>query len=150
MALTTATDALWFLDTLVVRRHRPTRSEPYALLESTAHPGNAVPFHRHDEEEIFTVLDGELTLTVGDETAVVRPQSSVVAPRSVAHRYVVTSSTDTRWLVLTVPGRFDAFVDELSRPAEACVVPPQAGPPTPEELERLVAVAARHGIEILG
>lgn len=151
MSLATTTDALWFLDTLVVRRHRPTSAEPFALLESTAHPGNTVPLHRHDEEEVFTVLEGELTLTVGDETVVLGPLSSAVAPRSVPHSYVATSDTETRWLVLTAPGRFDAFVEELSRPAAANVVPPALdGPPAPEEIERLVAVAARHGIEILG
>ena len=151
MSPTATADTLWFLDTLVVRHHRPTDAAPFSLLESVAGPGNTVPLHRHDEDEVFTVLEGELTLTVGDETIVLGPQSSAVAARSVPHRYVVTSEADTRWLVLTAPGRFDAFVDELSRPAETNVVPPaHDGPPAPEELERLVAVAAKHGIGILG
>lgn len=151
MSLTVTADTLWFLDTLVVRRHRPTAVERFALLESVAHPGNTVPLHRHDEDEVFTVLEGELTLTAADTTVVLQPHASFVAPRSAPHRYVVTSDSDTRWLVLTAPGRFDAFVEELSRPAEAHVPPPvHDGPPTPEELERLVTVAAKHGIEILG
>lgn len=151
MSLAVTADTLWFLDTLVVRRHRPTGAEPFALLESTARPGNTVPLHCHDEDEVFTVLEGEMTLAVGDETLVLRPESSAVAPRSVPHHYVVTSETDARWLVLTAPGRFDAFVAELSRPAEANVVPPpHDDPPSREEVEHLAAVAARHGIEILG
>jgi hypothetical protein len=42
------------------------------------------------------------------------------------------------------------FVEQMSRPADAPVLPRPAGPPTPEEAARLTAVAAEHGIEILG
>ena len=151
MSVGTATEALWFIDTLVVPLHSPTDEEPYALLESTARPGNTVPLHRHDEDEVFTVLEGELTITAGDETVVLGPFASLVAPSGVPHRYEVTSDADTRWLVLTAPGRFDGFVRELSRPAEAQTLPPSPeGPPSPAELEHLAAVAARHGIELLG
>lgn len=152
MSVVTASDTLWFLDTLMVVRHAPTPSAPFSLFDSTARPGNAVPLHRHlDEEEVFTVLEGELTLTVGEDEVVLGPGASAVAPRALPHRYVVTSGEDARWLVLTAPGRFDAFVRELSAPAEAEVLPPAPdGPPTPEQVERLVAVAAQHGIEILG
>jgi mannose-6-phosphate isomerase-like protein (cupin superfamily) len=134
-----------------VPRHRPTEDEPYALLESTARPGNTVPLHRHDEDEVFTVLEGELTITAGEKTIVLVPQASLVAPSGMPHRYVVTADVDTRWLVLTAPGRFDAFVRELSRPAATHTLPPSApGPPPQAEIEHLTAVAARHGIEILG
>ena len=151
MSVATATVPLWFLDTLVVPLHSPTDDEPYALLESVARPGNTVPRHRHDEDEVFTVLEGELTLTAGDETVVLGPLASHAAPRGVPHTYAVTADTDTRWLVLTAPGRFDAFVRELSRPAEAPTLPPAPdGPPSAAEVEHLAAVAARHGIEILG
>ena len=150
MSTAGATEALWFLETLVVPRHCPTDEEPYGLLESTARPGNTVPLHRHDEDEVFTVLEGELTITAGDETVVLGPLASLVAPRGVPHRYVVTAELDTRWLVLTAPGRFDAFVRELSRPAEAHTPPPPQGPPSQTEIDALTAVAARHGIEIIG
>ena len=144
-----APEALWFLDTLMVVRHVPTAEARFSLLDSTARPGNTPPLHRHDEDEVFTLLEGEITLAVGDETIVLSPGESAVAPRDVPHRYLITSAVDARWLVLTTPGRFDAFVRELSSPAEALGLPPASGPPTPEQVEHLAAVAARHGIEIL-
>jgi quercetin dioxygenase-like cupin family protein len=147
---TASTRTLWFLDSLVSVEHEPTAEAPYSLLAASARPGSTVPLHvHHDEEEIFTVLDGELTLTVGGSTATLRAGESAVAPRGVSHRFVVTSDSEARWLVLTTPGRFAAFVDEVARPAEAPVLPPAAGPPSPEQVEHLVSVAARHGIEIL-
>jgi quercetin dioxygenase-like cupin family protein len=146
------TEALWFLDTLTIVRHATAGDAPFSLLDTTARPGNASPLHRHlDEDEVFTVLEGELTLTVGDETIVVGPGRSAVGPRGVPHRYEVTSTDDARWLVLTTPGGFEAFVRELSEPAEDVALPPApTGPPSPEQIEALAATAARHGIEIIG
>ena len=146
------TDALWFLDTLTIVRQASTDDAPFSVLDTTARHGNATPLHRHlDEDEVFTVLEGELTLTVDDETIVVGPGRSAVAPRGVPHRYEVTSAEDARWLVLTTPGRFEAFVRELSELAEDTTLPPApTGPPSPEQIEMLAATAARHGIEIIG
>jgi quercetin dioxygenase-like cupin family protein len=144
------TDTLWFLDTLVVVHHGPSDEAPFSLLESTGRPGNATPSHRHDEDEVFMVLEGEMTVTLGEETIVLRPGDTAAAPRNVLHRYEVTSTENARWLVLTTPGRFDAFVRELSVPADDAVMPPPSGAPTAAQLEELGAVAARHGIEIVG
>jgi hypothetical protein len=47
------------------------------------------------------------------------------------------------------PSGFEAFVAELSRPADAPVLP-DTGPPGPEEVARLSAAARAYGIEILG
>ena len=149
MTTATLTDPLWFLDTLVIVRHAPSDDAPYSLLESTGRPGNATPLHRHDEDEVFMVLEGEMTVTLGDETVVLGPGDSAAAPRDVLHRYEVTSADDARWLALTTPGRFHDFVYELSTPADAAVLPPPSGPPTAAQREELTAVAARHGIEIV-
>jgi quercetin dioxygenase-like cupin family protein len=149
MTTAIANGHLWFLDTLVEVKHAPSATAEYSLIDATARPGNTVPLHSHDEDEVITVLEGELTFMVDGVPTVLGPGQSVVAPRDAPHRYEVTSGGDTRWLVLTTPGRFGEFVAEISRPAEATSLPPVGDPPTAAELAHLAATAARHGITIL-
>jgi quercetin dioxygenase-like cupin family protein len=139
--------SLWFLDNRV--DPVASRDGTFALLELAAHPGDTVPLHTHDEDETFAVLDGELTLQVDGARSVVGAGRSLTVPRGAAHAYLVTSSTAARWLVLTSPGRFAAFVEEIGRPA-GDGLPEPAGPPAPEQAASLAEIAARHGIEILG
>lgn len=140
--------ARWFLD----NRVELVAGElgRFSLLEIAAHPGDAVPLHvHHDEDEVFTVLEGELTLVVDGVPTVVEAGRSVSAPRGVPHAYLVTSHEPARWLVLTSPGVFGDFVEALSRPAGEGL-PEPAGPPTPEQAGQLAEAALAFGIEILG
>ena len=107
-----------------------------ALLESTAPRGDQTPLHvHHHDDEAFYVLEGELTLWVGDETHVLRAGQSAFALKGVPHALRV-GDAPARWLVTSTPAGFEAFVRAVAATA-----------PGPEELTR---IAAEHGIEILG
>jgi quercetin dioxygenase-like cupin family protein len=142
-------DSYWFLDTLVrVRAAGEDTGGRYGVVESVAPPGHQPPPHvHHDDDEGFYVLDGEITVYVGDEETVLRPGEFLNAPRGVAHTFRVSSPEPARVLVTSAPARFDAFVRELGEPAPRAELPVLEGPP---DVERLVAVAAKHGVEILG
>jgi mannose-6-phosphate isomerase-like protein (cupin superfamily) len=44
-------------------------------------------WHQHDDtDEVFLVLDGELTIDLPDGPVVLRPQETVTVPRGVRHR----------------------------------------------------------------
>jgi quercetin dioxygenase-like cupin family protein len=51
-------------------------------------PGAGPALHRHPYEEVFVVLDGEVTFTLGDERRVARGGDFVVAPAGVPHAFV--------------------------------------------------------------
>ena len=73
--------------------------------------------------------------------------SFVYGPRDVAHTFLVTS-TEARFLMVTEPAPFADFIRAMSEPAQALTLPPASvEPPSPE---RMTAVAAEYGIEILG
>jgi quercetin dioxygenase-like cupin family protein len=57
-----------------------------------AAPGEGPALHRHAYAEVFVVLRGEATFTLGDETRVVHAGEVVVAPAGVAHRFVNSGS----------------------------------------------------------
>src|SRR6266567_7297840 len=44
----------------------------YTLIDMHVPPGGGPPPHRHDFEEMFTVVDGEVQVTFRDETTVAR------------------------------------------------------------------------------
>ena len=137
--------SLWFLDNLVtVHVNEPTLS----IVELTGALGDTPPLHVHtDEDETFYVLEGEVTVHVaGQDPLVLGPGQAAFAPRGVPHVYVVTSSTPARWLGTSTGHQFASFVEALSTPA--------AEPTLPTDVEidpaHVAAVAARHGIELLG
>ena len=142
-------EALWFLDSLAVIKAggQETRGS-VAVIEFTAPCGSGSPLHvHHNEDEWFWVLEGELTFWVGGEVIAAPAGSFVYGPRDVPHTFVVASE-QARFLLVTEPGAFSEFVRALSVPAESRSIPPQAIPrPDPE---RMTAVAAEYGLEILG
>jgi mannose-6-phosphate isomerase-like protein (cupin superfamily) len=142
-------DAYWFLDTLVRVHASGTDSDGrFGLVESVAPAGHQPPPHvHHEDDEGFYVLEGELTLYVGDEETVLEPGRFLNAPSGVPHTFRVSSAAGARWLVTSAPAKFDAFVREFGEPAARDELPVLDAPP---DVERLVATAAGHGIEILG
>lgn len=67
--------------------------------------GATAPLHRHPHEMIVNVLEGELEITVGEETTVLRAGGVAVIPGDVPHG--VTARTDCRILDVWHPPRDD-------------------------------------------
>ena len=143
---------LWFFNTLVdVHVGTEDGEDGISVLESRAPYGDSPPLHVHDtEDEIFHVRSGELRLVVGDTEQRAAAGETLLAPKGVPHTYVVVSDEGASWLVTTAHGDFERFVRALSRPAERAELPEPLGPPTPEQEAALGAVAAAHGIRLVG
>ena len=113
----------------------------FALFESTGARGHTAPRHRHlHASETFIVLDGEMLIEVGNEQRVASAGHTAVLPRDVPHTFVILSQT-ARYMTLHTPAGFDTFVHDVSDLTRHGGAPDRAA---------LVAVAAGHGIEILG
>lgn len=142
-------EALWFLDNLMrVHVDGDETSGSLGLVEATARGGDMPPLHvHHDDNEIFYVLDGRMTVFVqGREPVELTAGESAFAPKGIPHVYRVESDR-ARWLAVVGPSGFDRFVREIGEPAETDDLPPEG---RTHDLERVVAAAARQGIEILG
>jgi quercetin dioxygenase-like cupin family protein len=132
---------IWFLRNRVHIHISGVQTDgAFALLEATGPAGDHTPLHvHHVDDEGFYVLEGQLTLWVGDEKHVVRAGESILAPRGVPH--TVRTDSDARWLVTSTPAGFEGFVRAIG------TAEPPTALPSPDELAR---VAAQHAIEILG
>ena len=133
---------------LTVKATTETTGGAVAVIEHLAPRGAGSPLHVHRrEDEWFYVLEGEVTFWVGGHVIDAPAGSFVYGPRDVPHTFVVRSE-QARFLLVTEPAGFERFVGAVAQPAESRTIPP--APAEPPDLERLVAVAAQHGIEITG
>jgi mannose-6-phosphate isomerase-like protein (cupin superfamily) len=131
------------------RRGRP--GDAYSLFEHVTQPGYAgPPPHRHlTQDETWYILDGTFTFHIDEQTCTAGPGECVHAPRGSLHTFRNVGTTIGRMFVAVGPaGDFEAFVEETGDPTTASVPPKLAGPPPPEVIERVLAGARRHHIEI--
>lgn len=143
-------EKLWFLDTLVIPRVPSNlSSDGISILESCARRGDSPPLHVHSEDEVFHVLEGEMTLVVGDERLTAVSGQTVLGPKGIPHTYRVDSDV-ARWMTITVKGDFERFVRSFSRPAESESLPPPSGPPDEALVTALTVACRAHGIELVG
>ena len=104
----------------------------FSLMEERLPRGAEPPPHVHRrEDESFFVLEGRLTVRVGDQTFSASPGSFVFCPRDVPHLLTVVSD-EVRMLTLCTPGGVEQLFVELGEPARARTLPPADVPcPTP-------------------
>jgi hypothetical protein len=83
---------------------------------------------------------------VGENTFRAGAGSYVHLPKGIPHTYKNVSTKAARFLTLMVPGGLEKFFEEVGKPGTDLSSPP---PFEEEDLDRLLAVAPRYGVEIL-
>ena len=119
----------------------------YALFEAFVSPGGGPPPHVHSrEEEGFYVLEGEITFTIGDKRLVASAGMFANMPVGTTHSFKNESSKPAKMLISVAPAGLERMFFEFGVPLQEGST--TALPPTKEELEKLLAVAPKYGIEI--
>ena len=67
------------------------------------------PLHRHDFDEAFYVLEGELTFQLEDRLFTAGPGELAFAPRNVPHTYANRSGAPARVLIVCTPAGFERY-----------------------------------------
>jgi quercetin dioxygenase-like cupin family protein len=111
----------------------------YTLFTETTQPGGGPPPHLHaHEDECFLVLEGRVSFLIDGEWREVPVGGSVFAPRNGVHAFKNVGDTPCKMQVMASPSGFETF---FARCAEQFENP--AGP----QMERILAIAAEHGIQ---
>jgi quercetin dioxygenase-like cupin family protein len=141
-------EPLWFIDGLVrIHVSGEETDGQYSVLENNVPHGDMPPLHiHHEEDEVFHVLDGEVTFFLPGREVPLTTGRTFLAPRGIPHTFRVESAR-ARLLVYCTPARFDGFVRAVSERAPVEELPPRGRPLDPEAF---AATAADYGIEILG
>ena len=117
----------------------------FCLVDERSNRGESVPLHRHpDDMESFYVVDGELTIYLGDQPFSAPAGSFAYIPGGVVHGFRVESET-ARYLILTTPrhGEFYRAISLTSGPGEAA--PDESLP-----AGRIKQASEDYGIEFVG
>ena len=94
------------------------------------------------------MLEGELTIWVDGQVIRAPAGSFVFGPRDMPHTFTVSAPEGARFLLVTEPAGFESLMRSSAEPARALTLPPP--PSSPPDVERLGALAAEYGIDILG
>lgn len=142
--------ALWHMGALMIFKATSAQTgNRFWLAEQTSRHGYASPVHVHSrEDETFYVLDGEISVEVGDAMYRPGPGASVFAPRHVPHSYKVESA-EARWLVLGTPGGFDEWFFATGKPADRLEVP-EFDPADFPDFGEVIASVEAFGGKVLG
>jgi quercetin dioxygenase-like cupin family protein len=143
-----AGEARWWLGNLaVIKATADDTGGLMTIVEVTHPPGAEAPPHvHHREDEAFWILEGDVTLHVGDATIEASAGDYAFGPRDVPHSYAV-GDDGCRMLFICTPGGFEGLVRDMSEPAAERVVPP----PSDEapDVELMARVAREHHCELL-
>lgn len=122
----------------------------YTLIDMLV-PAGGPPPHRHDFEEMFFMLEGELDVTFRDEVHHIGPGQSINIPANAPHGFRVASAGPARFLCFCLPAGQEEFFKLVGEVLPSRTTPPT--PPTPEVLaqrrELMLANAARFHSEFL-
>ena len=101
----------------------------YCLLEVSLAPGMGVPRHIHTrEDEVYFILAGELEVTVGEKTFVLRPGDTLLAPRDIPHELRNSGNNTNQYLLVFSPSGFEEFMMATAVPAPDNAVAPTQPP----------------------
>ena len=106
----------------------------FFLAESVIEAGfPGPPPHTHETlHDMFYVLEGTLTLRVGDETVEAGPGTFACAPPGVVHTFSNASDAPVRFLNFNTPSGWEHYMRALAEEA-------RSGPLTPESIGRVAS-----------
>lgn len=107
----------------------------FTVLECTLAPGKSgPPLHRHRMTcETLQVLEGALTLRMGERTVTIGPGNLAFAPLGIAHAFSNAASKPVRFLVIMAPGGYDDYLLQL-----ASLLAERGSPLPPEVAQELM------------
>ena len=119
----------------------------YALWEAIVPPGGGPPPHVHSrEEEGFYILEGEITFQIGEERVVATVGMFANMPVGTPHSFKNESDQTAKMLISVAPAGLEQMFFECGVPvAQGATTAP---PPSKAEIEKLLEIAPRYGIEI--
>jgi quercetin dioxygenase-like cupin family protein len=119
----------------------------YAMWETIVPLGGGPPSHVHSrEDEAFYILEGEITLQVGEKRLVATAGMFANMPVGTPHSFKNESNRPAKMLISVAPAGLEQMFFEVGVPVPHGAT--TALPPTKDDIEKMMAVAPKYGIEI--
>jgi quercetin dioxygenase-like cupin family protein len=85
----------------------------YCLIDMYIPPGSGPPPHRHDFEESFTILEGEIEANFRGEKLIVHAGQTVSIPANAPHSFTNASGSVVRLLCICAPAGQEEFFAQV-------------------------------------
>lgn len=120
----------------------------FSVFEFNEVKGLEAPFHIHkNEDELWRVVEGEITFYLEGEEIQTVSGDTVFVPRGKSHTFRLKTETAKAILSLTSTD-FENVIREIARPAVSDVEFPNQ-PITKEQAEKLIEIGKKNGLTIL-
>jgi len=131
-------------------RHGDTGGQ-FCMFETVIPPNGGVPMHRHPENEVFYLLEGQLSFARmsdgGEEWMTADTGDCVHVPGNEWHAFRNPGTQPARMLTIGM-GALGAFFEEASKLLESGG--PVQGPPSPEAIQKMVSLTKKYGQAFFG
>jgi quercetin dioxygenase-like cupin family protein len=123
----------------------------FTLIDMHVPPGGGPPPHRHDFEETFILLDGELQAIFRGEKRIVRAGETIHIPANAPHQFHNASSDPVRMLCICSPAGQEEFFKEVGTPVATRTTPPPKLDATQEPafFRKVMELAPKYRTELL-
>ena len=123
----------------------------FCVIDMHIPPGGGPPPHRHDFEETFILLVGEIEATFRGAKTTVREGETVNIPANAPHQFHNASAAPVRMLCICAPAGQERFFAEVGVPVATRTTPPPKLDERQEAqfIKKAVALAPKYRTELL-
>jgi quercetin dioxygenase-like cupin family protein len=123
----------------------------FCILDMHIAPGGGPPPHRHDFEETFILLTGEVHATFRGNKLILRAGDTVNIPANAPHHFINLADSPARLLCICSPAGPERYFAELGVPVATRTTPP---PPLTAEQQaefrkKAAALSPKYRTELL-
>ena len=138
-------------DTYTITVAGKDTGDRFCVIDMHIPPGGGPGPHRHDFEETFVLLEGELEVTFRGEKSIVAVGSTINIPSNAPHQFHNSSSRPVRMLCICAPAGNDRFFQEVGVPVATRTTPPPKmdGKQMAEFLAKARAITPKYHTELL-
>lgn len=111
----------------------------WSLFEEVVPLGMGPPPHRHDWDEAYYVLEGEVDFEIDGEPVRSAAGDFNYLPRNTVHAFKGASTSPARVLIFAVPAHASDFFEEVSSQVRDL----------PDDLAKVPEIGRRHGIHFM-
>ncbi len=123
----------------------------FCVIDMHIPPGGGPPPHRHDFEETFILLEGEMEATFRGKKSLVRSGDTINIPANAPHQFHNSSLLPVRMLCICSPAGQEKFFKEVGVPvATRTTAPPKLDKEQQHQfMEKAKALAPEYRTELL-
>jgi quercetin dioxygenase-like cupin family protein len=111
----------------------------WSLFEEEVPLGMGPPPHRHDWDEAYYILDGEIDFVIDGDMVKSKAGDFNYLPRKTVHGFKGASEAPSRVLIFAAPAHGSEFFHELNDEVRSI----------PDDLAKIPEIGERHGIQFM-